>query len=730
MKLPAEKFIIFWCKFIYASANLWQIHGAVGLPLEPFLVLQALLTEHLEASMLPGSIVESVDEPANIQALRRQLKQVAEQSTVAGLFCQVLHLQPRQSNHLPLRRMSRAYQRHCSAVALHEVSPRMVEALCRIYSTLLAKARASTRASQQTSCWSQQVFHGLANAIAYMEAGDAAKILWRFALAFYDWRRKETFSKPIGCYHVLHLQAIALSQLLSVMSREELNSDSSPLRERDLTDYISLVSRLVASMIFASSGEADAPVAKVLPSGLFLDAFLEHVGKVLSQLHIFAGRQPPDLVPPRQAWHAPSDVISAFKRILEQALHAIASGERTQSQRLSLFAERLLRYVPHSIPFEQRVVLLRTYIHAVRQNIHGRPLSRVVIRRTHLFEDGLTALAEIDWHSCFQVVFVNEAGHQEQGVDAGGLFKEFWEKLAETAFNPDYGLFRATESSRLLFPNPDASNYHAHTNRLFEFLGLVIGKAIFESIVVEPCFAPFFLAKLLGRHNTYYDLQSLDPSLFANLQRLKTYEGSVADLCCSFVVSTSDGREVPLLPGGDHMSVTNDNRFRYIYLLADYKLNAELNAGSSAFRAGFHKLIDERWIRIFDEDELQQVISGTQRCNIDVDDLQKHTHHPTCSGPKDKLLVDFFAALRAMTPKQHVQLLRFVTSCSRTPLLGFGNLIPPFTVQKVPIRNDSERLPTASTCFNTLKLPTYSNWKVMKQKLEYAIEQAAGFELD
>ncbi len=30
----------------------------------------------------------------------------------------------------------------------------------------------------------------------------------------------------------------------------------------------------------------------------------------------------------------------------------------------------------------------------------------------------------------------------------------------------------------------------------------MIGKAIYEGIVVEPCFAPFFLAKLLGQHNS------------------------------------------------------------------------------------------------------------------------------------------------------------------------------------------------------------------------------------
>merc|ERR1711979_79404 len=125
---------------------------------------------------------------------------------------------------------------------------------------------------------------------------------------------------------------------------------------------------------------------------------------------------------------------------------------------------------------------------------------------------------------------------------------------------------------------------------LFEFLGLVIGKAIYEGIVVEPCFAPFFLAKLLGRHNSYYDLQSLDPALFVNLQRLKAYEGNVADLCCSFVATGTGGKEVPLLQDGQNVPVTNDNRYKYVYLLSDFKLNVELKAASAAFLRGFKSL--------------------------------------------------------------------------------------------------------------------------------------------
>lgn len=41
-----------------------------------------------------------------------------------------------------------------------------------------------------------------------------------------------------------------------------------------------------------------------------------------------------------------------------------------------------------------------------------------------------------------QVEFVNEFGEREAGIDAGGLFKEFWTELSSIAFDPSYGLFK------------------------------------------------------------------------------------------------------------------------------------------------------------------------------------------------------------------------------------------------------------------------------------------------
>ena len=44
-------------------------------------------------------------------------------------------------------------------------------------------------------------------------------------------------------------------------------------------------------------------------------------------------------------------------------------------------------------------------------------------------------------------------------------------------------------------------------------------------------------------------------------------------------------------------------------------------------------------------------------------------------------------------------------------------------------RQSTDRLPTASTCFNLLKLPSYSKKTILREKLKYAIMSKTGFEL-
>ena len=74
-------------------------------------------------------------------------------------------------------------------------------------------------------------------------------------------------------------------------------------------------------------------------------------------------------------------------------------------------------------------------------------------------------------------------------------------------------------------------------------------------------------------------------------------------------------------------------------------------------------------------------------------------------------------------------LLRFTTSCSRPPLLGFARLSPKMCIQRVHVTRNDEKLPSAATCMNILKLPDYSNKLDMYTALVTSITSGAGFEL-
>eukprot|EP00549_Striatella_unipunctata_P021185 CAMPEP_0118719744 /NCGR_PEP_ID=MMETSP0800-20121206/29682_1 /TAXON_ID=210618 ORGANISM="Striatella unipunctata, Strain CCMP2910" /NCGR_SAMPLE_ID=MMETSP0800 /ASSEMBLY_ACC=CAM_ASM_000638 /LENGTH=154 /DNA_ID=CAMNT_0006627221 /DNA_START=31 /DNA_END=496 /DNA_ORIENTATION=+ len=129
------------------------------------------------------------------------------------------------------------------------------------------------------------------------------------------------------------------------------------------------------------------------------------------------------------------------------------------------------------------------------------------------------------------------------------------------------------------------------------------------------------------------------------------------------------------------------------------------------------------------EPELQVLISGPSDGKIDVTDMKANTRYAGGYSGLDRQVHRFWKVVTSFDSKQQADLLRFVTSCERPPPLGFASMNPPFTVQRVGIMRDGDKLPSASTCFNTLKLPTYSSEKVLKERLLYAIESGAGFEL-
>jgi ubiquitin-protein ligase E3 C len=114
---------------------------------------------------------------------------------------------------------------------------------------------------------------------------------------------------------------------------------------------------------------------------------------------------------------------------------------------------------------------------------------------------------------------------------------------------------------------------------------------------------------------------------------------------------------------------------------------------------------------------------------VDVADLRRHTHYSGGFADSQPYIEAFWRVLSSFADEDRRALLAFVTSVPRPPLLGFGSLNPGFGIQRVPISRDDEKLPSASACFNLLKLPQYSSEEVLRHKLLLAIRSGAGFEL-
>jgi len=258
-----------------------------------------------------------------------------------------------------------------------------------------------------------------------------------------------------------------------------------------------------------------------------------------------------------------------------------------------------------------------------------------------------------------------------------------------------------------------------------------LGKALYENMLVELPLASFFLTKLLSRHSGKVDihhLESLDPVMYRNLLYLKHYDGDVSELGLDFTVANNVLGEThveELKADGINTPVTKMNRIKYIHLMADYKLNRQIQAQCEAFRLGLSNLINLEWLHMFDAKELQVLISGAS-VPVDLQDLKTHTTYSGGYTIDHPVIKSFWKIVENMTDRQRKQLLKFVTSCSRPPLLGFKELYPAFCIQNA---GSEDRLPTASTCMNLLKLPEFHDENILRTKLLYAIESCSGFEL-
>jgi ubiquitin-protein ligase E3 C len=271
---------------------------------------------------------------------------------------------------------------------------------------------------------------------------------------------------------------------------------------------------------------------------------------------------------------------------------------------------------------------------------------------------------------------------------------------------------------------------------------------LYEGILVDIGFAGFFLRKwaasgAAGTESGYRaninDLRDLDESLYQGLLKLKNYPGNVEDFSLDFTIT--DTVSLPgaptqtitreLMQGGADIPVTNENRPLYVAYVARHRLTNQPKHQTQAFLKGLGEIINPKWLSMFNQSELQTLIGG-DASEIDVEDLRRNTQYGGVyqigdDGLEHPTVRLFWRVLKELDDADRRKVLKYVTSTPRAPLLGFSQLNPRFSIRDAG--SDEERLPSTSTCVNLLKLPRYSTATTLRQKLLYAVNSGAGFDL-
>ncbi|KUJ22087.1 uncharacterized protein LY89DRAFT_638276 [Mollisia scopiformis] len=466
----------------------------------------------------------------------------------------------------------------------------------------------------------------------------------------------------------------------------------------------------------------------------------------------------------------------------------------------------VLQHMPFVIPFETRVQIFREFVYRDqfrrrggnvdpdiwRMSIiqaHGAPRTQgphrpnrtpgeeqlgphhAKIRRDQVFEDAYEQFFELGegLKEPIQITFVDQFDTVEAGIDGGGVTKEFLTSVTNEAFRAEDGpnLF-ITNDQNLLYPNPAAlderqellkqaglresstewrENIH-ELLRHYEFLGRIVGKCLYEGILVDIGFAGFFLLKwaaagATGAESGYRpninDLRDLDEGLYQGLLKLKNYSGNVEDFSLDFTITDTISLpgaptqtiERDLMPNGSKTAVTNENRLLYVSCVARHRLQKQPYRQTQAFLKGLSEIINPSWLSMFNQSELQTLIGGDSS-EIDVADLRRNTLYGGVyvigdDGQEHPTVKLFWKVMKALDDSDRRKVLKYVTSTPRAPLLGFSQLNPRFSIRDAG--SDETRLPSTSTCVNLLKLPRYSTEDILRQKLLYAVNSGAGFDL-
>ncbi|KAJ2507674.1 hypothetical protein H4217_008737, partial [Coemansia sp. RSA 1939] len=365
---------------------------------------------------------------------------------------------------------------------------------------------------------------------------------------------------------------------------------------------------------------------------------------------------------------------------------------------------RLPSNLDQSVPQYKRD-FRRKYIY-FRSQAAMRPVPgqcHIKVSRNSIFEHSYNEIMRLSVSELKKRMMIKFEG--EDGLDYGGVSREFFFLLSHEMFNPEYCLFEySAHDTYTLQINPHSEINPEHLN-YFRFIGRTMGLAIFHRRFLDAFFTSSFYKMILKKPVTLEDMQSVDADIYRSLKW--TLENDISDMGFTFTVDDDrfgERVEIELKPDGKNIDVTEENKKEFVDLSVQYRVCGRIKEQFEAFQAGFYELIPEDLIQVFDERELELLIGGLDE--IDIEDWKKHTDYRGYTE-SDQVVQWFWKFVNGMDSEHRTRLLQFTTGTSRLPVNGFKDLQGSdgprrFTVEK---SGDILALPKSHTCFNRIDLP-------------------------
>jgi len=352
---------------------------------------------------------------------------------------------------------------------------------------------------------------------------------------------------------------------------------------------------------------------------------------------------------------------------------------------------------------------------------------KLSVSRTSLFEDSFHQIMRLPAYELRRRLYIIFRG--EEGLDYGGVAREWFFTVSHEVLNPMYCLFEyANKNNYSLQINP-ASYVNPDHLHYFKFIGRFIAMALYHGKFIYSGFTMPFYKRMLNRKLTMKDIESIDPEFYNSLIWVRDNNVEECGLEMFFSVDFELLGEIKpheLKPGGTDIQVTEENKEEYLNLVTEWRMTRGIEDQTKAFLDGFNEVVPLEWLQYFDERELELMLCGMQE--IDVEDWQKNTiyrHYAKTS----KQVQWFWSFVKSADNETRSRLLQFVCGTCRVPVGGFGELMGSngpqrFCIEKV---GKDSWLPRSHTCFNRLDLPPYKSYDQLVEKLTYAIEETEGF---